>query len=40
MARLEEREGDFVVTVGRKTSFAVEVMLSETRPDPALLHLE
>ncbi len=32
------REVDFLVTVGRKPWFAVEVKLSETRVDPALAH--
>jgi predicted AAA+ superfamily ATPase len=32
------REVDFVVTVGRRPWFAVEVKLKETRVDPALVH--
>jgi predicted AAA+ superfamily ATPase len=34
----EGREVDFVVTLGHRPWFAVEVKLSETHPDPALLH--
>jgi len=34
------REVDFLVTVGRKPWFAVEVKLSESRVDPALLHFK
>jgi len=36
----EGREVDFLVTSGRKPWFAVEVKLSETRVDPALVHFK
>jgi hypothetical protein len=34
------REVDFLVCVGRKPWFAVEVKLNETKPDPALIHFK